>query len=274
MQCEIWKDCYGYEGLYLISNYGSIKSCNKKVWNRFTFVERKGKIMKTQIDRYGYVRVTLCKNGKRTCEQVHRLVALTFIPNLHNLSQINHKDLNKKNNYAGTVENNFTDGNLEWCTNFQNMKHARENLDFNYHTIPVVKIDIETNIVLQCFKSIQEAATNTGTNPINIWRSCHFDNDSASGFRWRTNENTIYKIGDYINLPKLYHPSTSKRSVAQIKDGIIINIYESIMDAARDNNCTDSSISMCCKGKIKQHHGFEWKYYNGDDMIDRIISTS
>lgn len=262
MQNEIWRDCYGYEGLYLISNYGNVKSCDKLVWNRFKYIKRKGRIMKTLIDRYGYVRITLCKNGKKTNEQVHRLVALTFLENPYNLPQVNHKDLNKENNYVGTSENNFTDGNLEWCSNAQNMEHAHKHLDFNYQTIPVVKIDIETNIVLQCYKSIQEAATDTSAMPINILRSCHFDNDSTKGFRWRTNENGFYKIGDYINLPKLYHPSTKKRSVVQIKDGKITNVYESIMEAARENDCQDSAISMCCKGKLKQHHGFVWKYYN------------
>lgn len=39
---EIWRDCYGYEGLYLISNYGNVKSCDKLVWNRFKYI--KGKI--------------------------------------------------------------------------------------------------------------------------------------------------------------------------------------------------------------------------------------
>ena len=262
MQNEIWRDCYGYEGLYLISNYGNVKSYDKLVWNRFKYIKRNGRIMKTLIDRYGYVRITLCKNGKKTNEQVHRLVALTFLENPYNLPQVNHKDLNKENNYVGTSENNFTDGNLEWCSNAQNMEHAHKHLDFNYQTIPVVKIDIETNIVLQCYKSIQEAATDTSAMPINILRSCHFDNDSTKGFRWRTNENGFYKIGDYINLPKLYHPSTKKRSVVQIKDGKIINVYESIMEAARENDCQDSAISMCCKGKLKQHHGFVWKYYN------------
>lgn len=261
MQSEIWKDCYGYEGLYLISNYGTVKSCDKLVWNRFQYIERKGKIMKSYIDRYGYVRITLCKDGRKTTEQVHRLVALTFIKNPHNLPQVNHKDLNKENNYAGTIDNHFTDGNLEWCSNLQNMRHAHKNIDFNYQTVPVVKIDIESNIVLKCYNSLQDAADDVGGTPINIWRSCNFDNDSACGFRWRENKNNTYKIGDYIYLPKLYHPSTKKRSVVKMKDGKIIKVYESIMDAARDNDCQDSAISMCCKGKIKQHHGFEWKYY-------------
>lgn len=263
MQNKIWKDCYGYEGLYAINNYGEVKSYDKLVWNRFRYILRPGRIMRTQIDRYGYVRVPLCKNGKKTNEQVHRLVMMTFVGNPNNLPQVNHRDLNKKNNYVGTLENNFADGNLEWCSNAQNMKHAFENKNFDYQTTPVVKIDIETNTVIKCYDSVQAASRDVHDNPTNILRSCHFDNDTAKGFRWRINKCGNYKIGDYINLPELYHPSTKKRKVMMIKDNMVLKIYDSIMDAARDNSCEDSAISMCCKGKIKSCHGFEWRYYDG-----------
>lgn len=249
---EKWRDCVGYEGLYQVSNYGNVRSLDKLVWNRFEYIHRQGKLMKTNVDKYGYVRVVLCKKGHRTNEQIHRLVALAFLDNPNNLPQVNHKDTNKQNNFVD---------NLEWCTNLCNMHHAFENIDFNYDTTPVVKIDIETNIVIREYNSITEAAKDIADNPINILRSCNFDNDSTKGYRWRKNIDGEYKVGDYIDLPKLYHPSTKRRKVAKILDGNVVEVYNSIMEAARTNSCKNSSISMCCKGKIKQHHGFKWKYY-------------
>ena len=66
------------------------------------------------IDRCGYREVIL--NKKRVL--VHRIIAITFIPNPDNLPQINHKDGNKINNNID---------NLEWCTRSYNLVHAYKN---------------------------------------------------------------------------------------------------------------------------------------------------
>lgn len=112
---EVWKDIQGYEGLYQISNMGNVKTLKRTTsYNRI--IEEK---IKSQREKYdGYLRVTLCKNGKKSTIAVHRLVAQTFIPNPINKPQVNHIDCNKKNNCVD---------NLEWADNFENMRHAWEN---------------------------------------------------------------------------------------------------------------------------------------------------
>ncbi len=42
----------------------------------------------------GYLQITLCKNGKYKTDSIHRLVALAFIPNPHNLPVVHHRDDN------------------------------------------------------------------------------------------------------------------------------------------------------------------------------------
>lgn len=67
----------------------------------------------------GYMSVRVRQNGKSVSKLVHRLVAETFIEKEgSNLNVVNHKDCNQKNNYYK---------NLEWCTQKQNLHHAKQN---------------------------------------------------------------------------------------------------------------------------------------------------
>ena len=63
----------------------------------------------------GYLRVSLCKNGKWKWMSIHRLVAMAFLDNPEKYEQVNHKNGIKTDNRLE---------NLEWCNNSQNMKHA------------------------------------------------------------------------------------------------------------------------------------------------------
>lgn len=115
---EIWKDIESFEGLYKISNFGKIKSLERKVKNgNNTFRIQKEHLIKLtpNLERHGYVYCMLYKDNKSYSRQVHRLVAKTFIPNPNNLPQVNHIDGNKENNSIN---------NLEWCTDIENKKHA------------------------------------------------------------------------------------------------------------------------------------------------------
>jgi hypothetical protein len=107
---EIWIDINGYEGLYLISNYGRVKSLN---YLHHGIV----KILKQGI-RNGYSYVTLQKNGNIKKEYVHRLVASAFIKNPLNYPEVNHKDEVKTHN---CVEN------LEWCDKKYNCNYGTRN---------------------------------------------------------------------------------------------------------------------------------------------------
>lgn len=100
---EVWKDIPGYEGLYQVSTWGNVRSLIRVTKKRIYI----GKVLKQQTAKNGYKRLTLYKDGKERTVTVHRLVALTFIPNPGNLPTINHKDECKANN------NVF---NLEWAS--------------------------------------------------------------------------------------------------------------------------------------------------------------
>lgn len=114
---EIWADIEGYEGLYEISNHGRVQSLERIIVNSNGVSKIvKAKILKPIINQLGYARVSLCKKGiKMKSARVHRLVALSFIPNPQNKKTVNHIDGNKLNNHIK---------NLEWATCSENCKHA------------------------------------------------------------------------------------------------------------------------------------------------------
>lgn len=103
---EIWKDIDGYDGLYKVSNLGRIMS----------FHRGKTKLLSlTNKNEKGYLKLTLCKNGKQKTYKVHRLVANAFLPNENEYNELNHKDGNKLNNCVS---------NLEWITHKENIMHS------------------------------------------------------------------------------------------------------------------------------------------------------
>ena len=108
---EVFEDLKGYEDSYQISDFGRIFTKRRLIGNKIYY----GKELVPQLTNDGYLKVTLCKNGKSKKFYLHRLVALQFIDNSTNLPQVNHKDGNKLNN---------TVTNLEWCTKIENQNHA------------------------------------------------------------------------------------------------------------------------------------------------------
>ena len=76
-----------------------------------------GKMPPIYEDEYGYLGCYIGTNkGTHHFIRLHRMVALAFIDNQYNLPEVNHKDLNKKNNCIN---------NLEWVTTKENNHHAR-----------------------------------------------------------------------------------------------------------------------------------------------------
>jgi Mor family transcriptional regulator len=111
---EYWRSIPGYEGKYEISNLGNVKSLDRIVKTKKGTRKYKGRMLKLANHTGGYLVVNLCSETRGVkINYVHKLVAEAFI-GVSNL-QVNHKDLNKKNNSLS---------NLEYVTNFENSLHA------------------------------------------------------------------------------------------------------------------------------------------------------
>jgi len=96
------KTITGFPG-YEVSDTGRVWSHKTNRW------------LQPATNRSGYLVVSLRCDGKAWSHLVHRLVAAEWIPNPHNLPEVNHMDGTKTHNHAR---------NLEWVTHQQNMEHA------------------------------------------------------------------------------------------------------------------------------------------------------
>ncbi len=114
---EIWKDVIGYEGQYLISNFGRVKTLPRKVKTGIAYFRTiPEKIHKPCDNGKGYKYVCFRINGgKKNHKYIHRLVAESFLENPTNYTEVNHIDGNKENN---SIQN------LEWCNRSENALHA------------------------------------------------------------------------------------------------------------------------------------------------------
>lgn len=104
-ETEIWKPVVGYEDTYTVSSFGRVMRIDKQ------------RIMTTN-GKQSYAKVMLCQNGQTKLKMVHVLVAAAFIGVCPQGYEVNHIDLNKRNNHIT---------NLEYTTHAKNIQHAASN---------------------------------------------------------------------------------------------------------------------------------------------------
>lgn len=184
MEKEIWKDIKDYEGLYQVSNWGRVKSLNY-------LHHKKVAILKLYKNRFGYMRVILQKDGIVKNYFVHRLVATAFLENPENLPQVNHKDEDKTNNFVGTPENNYKDGNLEWCDCKYNTNYGTGIKRRSYKTSkklskPVLQFTLD-GIFIREWESTRECGRN-GFHQGHVWSCCVGKQKQHKGYIWKYKE--------------------------------------------------------------------------------------
>lgn len=165
------KDFYpipGYEGLYSIDKVGNIYS------------HYRDRLLSPKTDKDGYKVVTMRRDGIAKSYRVHRLVAITFIPNPNDYPVVNHINEIKDDNRVS---------NLEWCTVEYNDNYGSRNFKMSNtkQTKPVLQLDCNGNILAQ-YRGVKEAMRLTGVNRNSIRDVIRGDRATAGGYVWRYKE--------------------------------------------------------------------------------------
>jgi len=184
MNEEIWKDIKGYEGLYVVSNIGNVKSMPHKKRSRFgSFYVSKERSLKKSNTKYGYLRVTLYKGKSRKSFFVHRLVLENFSNELPK-EAINHINEIKRDNRLE---------NLEYMTRAENNRHGTRGERISKSSKGVATKRQKQKVMLSnkdgsfkvVYESLSEAHKRTKINRTSITRACQRKNGKAGGYYWQ-----------------------------------------------------------------------------------------
>lgn len=182
---ETWKPVLGFEGHYEVSLDGRVRSIDKRVNSKIRHnqsVMRRGKVLKLNPKKNGYLSVDLSKNNKKRSCSVHRLVAQSHIDNPNNLPCVNHKNGNKHDNRVD---------NLEWVTHKQNTQHLFGKLGHK-NKLGKKILCVEKNIVFDSSTKAAEWLNRTKYGHSkqvrgmarNIRAVCVGKRNSAFGYKW------------------------------------------------------------------------------------------
>lgn len=120
---------------------------------------------------------------------------------------------------------------------------------------PVELYDLDGNYVIT-YPNITEAAKAIGVSRMGIYAILNGKRLSTKGYQFKL-------VGDNKEIKPYKSRQGGKLKVYQKDDNNnIINTFDSIKEAATTLQIDSSTISKCCRGKLKHCGGFRWEYVN------------
>lgn len=223
MTNEIWRPIVGYEKLYEISSLGRVKRLSRITTDTMgRTILLNEKILINHISKNtGYPYINLYKDGIKKSFNIHRLIALAFIPNPDNLPCINHIDENRSNSVLS---------NLEWCdysynnsygnANKRRKETLRKGLDGKHKTI--YQFNTDGNLIEVYYCGVDQLEEKLGYS---IKDCLSGKCKTAKGFIFSYNSNFSYEE----DIPKRH-----QKYVILINDnGEEIERYKSVSEAGK-----------------------------------------
>lgn len=185
---EEWRDIEGYEGLYMVSNMGQIKSLPRNG------TKNEERILKPIINERGYCKIHLSKDDVVKTFHIARLVGLAF-PEIcgeyFDGAEINHLSEDKLDNRAVNLRFVTKLENNRWGTRIKRVSEQNINGKCSKPVICLTKLG---EYVCE-YPSINEASRITGINSTLIGKCCNkyeckngFIYKTAGGYKWEYKE--------------------------------------------------------------------------------------
>ena len=188
MDEEVWKPVVGYEGLYLVSSIGRVKTLKRYKVSR-------EHIKKPTICKDGYKYVMLWKGNTFKRFPIHRLVASAFIDNTEHKPEVDHIDTNRTNNNVS---------NLRWVTRKENQHNPLTEVHVKNQirhprseetkrkiglrcSVPVYQYTLDMKFV-KAYPSAASASRETGICSEQIRKCRRGFYKHAGGYIWRFNK--------------------------------------------------------------------------------------
>lgn len=162
----------GYEGKYEVGKDGSVWSLN------YHQTGQRKQLRPSLYDKYGYLKVNLCKDGKQKTCRVHQLVLNAYLPKPSPELEVLHKNSTPSDNRLE---------NLKWDTHEANMNDSHRKTLMseamtNHPDLSIPVLCVETGVV---YPSTREAERQTGVCQSHISKSLNGKLKTAGGFHWR-----------------------------------------------------------------------------------------
>lgn len=205
---EIWKPIPGYEGYYEASSMGRVRSIDREVKHKRypeKLVKRRSHILKNATLTNGYKAISLNKNGKKNRYKLHRIIALTFIPNSEHLPHVDH---------INGIRYDNRPSNLRWCNIQQNTAWRDERLKPGDRPRKNIICKETGKIFRTSYQAADWVVTKNLTNSSN-WKTiagnirdaCKYPKRTAYKFHWAFLEgSTTIPKGSRGESPEMANP--------------------------------------------------------------------